>query len=352
MSLYYQDDFVELYHGDSLEILPTLDIKADVLLTDPPYFKVKQEEWDNQWDKASEFLGWMGDFLDRAKPLLTPQASVWVFASPAMTSSVERLVADRFRVLNSIRWAKSGGDNLRRVSMPAMRSFVSIWEGILFAEQFAQADFEKAAGRLYNEIHRPVGQYIEALRKRTGMTRSEVEVALGYASKSDPTRGTGLMYRWEEGDCLPPRSTYEALVHLVQTFDPAIEVRTHAALKAEWDALTTEYDTARMILEESERRPFTVSNRKLTEDIWTFPSVAGYPGKHPCEKPESLMRHMIDCSSSIGDLILDPFAGSGATLIAASKAGRRAVGIEKDERWCEHAASRLSQGTFDLGLSA
>jgi site-specific DNA-methyltransferase (adenine-specific) len=109
MSLYYQDDFVTLYHGDSLEILPSLDIKSDVLLTDPPYFKVKQEEWDNQWDKASEFLGWMGDFLDRAKPLLTPQASVWVFASPSMTSSVERLVGERFRVLNSIRWVKEHG---------------------------------------------------------------------------------------------------------------------------------------------------------------------------------------------------------------------------------------------------
>ena len=41
MTLYYQDDSITLHHGDSLEILPTLDVQADALLTDPPYFKVK-----------------------------------------------------------------------------------------------------------------------------------------------------------------------------------------------------------------------------------------------------------------------------------------------------------------------
>jgi len=60
MPLYYQDDQVTLYHGDALEILPTLDIQANVLLTDPPYFKVKKDAWDNQWGAASEFLAWMG----------------------------------------------------------------------------------------------------------------------------------------------------------------------------------------------------------------------------------------------------------------------------------------------------
>lgn len=340
MSLYYQDDFVSLYHGDSLEILPTLDIEAHVLLTDPPYFKVKQEEWDNQWDKASEFLGWMGDFLDHAKPLLTPQASVWVFASPSMTSSVERLVGERFRVLNSIRWAKTGGDNLRRVSMPAMRSFVSIWEGVVFAEQLGDHRGTPDSV-LYQEIFAPLGGYFRNERERAGVERNDLEVKLGYTRTKNPERGTELARRWEEGASLPTQADY---LRIRAILGPSSLPMTYTELCAWNSRLYEEF--------ENRRRPFTVSERRLTEDIWHFPSVAAYPGKHPCEKPDSILRHMIECSSRPGDLILDGFAGSGSTLIAAAHAGRKAVGVEKDERWCEHAANRLSQGTLELEWTA
>lgn len=313
MSLYYQDDYVTLYHGDCLEILPALDIKADVLLTDPPYFKVKQEEWDNQWDKASEFLGWMGDFLDLAKPLLTPQASVWVFASPAMTSSVERLVGERFRVLNSIRWAKAGGDNLRRVSLPALRSFVSIWEGIVFAEQATL-------------VAPPYAKYLREKRESAGLTQKQV--ANYFPSATGGFSGTA--YNWEKGLSIPTLRDYEKLRVLFG----------EGNLSKPYRDLCAEY--------EQSRRPFNVTDRRLSEDIWTFSSVPGYPGKHPCEKPQPLLRHMLFASSRVGETVLDPFSGSGSTLITAARTGRKAIGIEKDERWCEHAASRLSQGTLEL----
>lgn len=63
--------------------------------------------------------------------------------------------------------------------------------------------------------------------------------------------------------------------------------------------------------------------------------------RHPTEKPVALMRELIESSSRQGDLVLDPFAGSGATLVAAILAGRRAYGIELDHRYAELAVERV-----------
>lgn len=71
----------------------------------------------------------------------------------------------------------------------------------------------------------------------------------------------------------------------------------------------------------------------------------GQPGKvdHPTQKPESVILPLIMASSRPGDLVLDYFAGSGTTLVAAKALGRRAIGIEREERYCEIAAKRLAQ---------
>lgn len=84
-------------------------------------------------------------------------------------------------------------------------------------------------------------------------------------------------------------------------------------------------------------------------DVWVQPGGSVRANRwHPTEKPEGLCRWLIGKSSDAGDLVLDPFAGSGTTLLAAKEMGRRAIGIEIEERFCEAAAERLSQEVLPL----
>lgn len=69
---------------------------------------------------------------------------------------------------------------------------------------------------------------------------------------------------------------------------------------------------------------------------------------HPTQKPEAVMRWALTQAPSNCLRVLDPFMGSGTTLVAAKRLGRKAVGIEINERYCEMAARRLAQGALPL----
>lgn len=73
---------------------------------------------------------------------------------------------------------------------------------------------------------------------------------------------------------------------------------------------------------------------------------------HPCPKPEKWATGLIALLSDPGSTILDPFMGSGTTLVAAKRLGRKAIGIEIEERYCEIAANRLAQGALPMEFSA
>ena len=73
---------------------------------------------------------------------------------------------------------------------------------------------------------------------------------------------------------------------------------------------------------------------------------------HPTQKPVALMRWIVDRWTKPGDLVLDPYMGSGPVAQACHELGRRYVGIELVEEYCEVAVKRLRQGTLDFGGAA
>lgn len=82
--------------------------------------------------------------------------------------------------------------------------------------------------------------------------------------------------------------------------------------------------------------------QRLMRSVIPVRSCHGY-AVHPTQKPTGIIAPLVEYSCPPSGLVLDPMMGSGTTLLVAKQTGRRAIGIDVDERWCEEAAKRLSQ---------
>lgn len=84
----------------------------------------------------------------------------------------------------------------------------------------------------------------------------------------------------------------------------------------------------------------------ITVPFWSMPENTD----HPTQKPEKLVAKIILASSKPGDIVFDPFLGSGTTSVVAKKLGRRYVGIETDEHYCCLAEKRLQMANHDKSI--
>lgn len=227
MTPYYQDEYVTIYHGDAIELLPSMP-KVDLVVTDPPY----------GINTKSDGMGKLNPWADLCN------AAYWYAA-----------------------WFRAVRSRLRQNG--AMWSFLN-WRSLV--------TYQKAAC--------DVSWPIESLLV------------------------------WDKGWMGPGG---------MKGLRPSYELVALFAMPE-----------------------FSIEDRGLP-DIKLVRWSSTKPTGHPAEKPVELMSWMIEISG--GGLVLDPFMGSGTTLVAAKSLGRRAIGIEIDERYCEIAAQRLSQGVLALEVA-
>ena len=87
-----------------------------------------------------------------------------------------------------------------------------------------------------------------------------------------------------------------------------------------------------------------VAGGRVPGDVWLYPRVCGTFKErtgHPCQMPEALLERIVQVASSPGDVVLDPFAGSGTSAAVAQRLGRRFVTSEISKRYCRMIANRL-----------
>lgn len=324
-----------VHHCDALTLLRALPSgSVDCIVTDPPYFGVKDEAWDNQWKNDADYLAWLGVLCDQWQRVLKPNGSLYCFASPRLAAHVEIEIGKRFNVLNRITWQKPAySTKAEMFDKETMRGYFPASEAIIFAElrgsdkPYSEAliDGNNTYWSACETSKRAIfGDYMRSEFKRANVTNRQI-AALFPSS----TGGlTGCVSNWLLGYNCPTPEQYARM----RTF---LNAKGDEFLRTEYEELRTEYEEL--------RRPFNVTEFDPYTDVWTFATVNTYPGKHVCEKPLDMMRHIVRASSRPDAIVLDCFAGSGATLNAARLEGRHYIGCDTDQHWATYARNRLRE---------
>lgn len=177
--------------------------------------------------------------------------------------------------------------------------------------------------------------------------QNEIASLIGSACVEDASLFYNHQIRWRDGDCLHP----------VNWFRP-----TGWNLRQEivWNRGGGMMFNARMFVRFDERILWFVKGKwKWNQEavgwgtVWNIARYQQQQGKeHPVAFPIELPRRCIAATTDPGDLILDPFGGSGTTARAAKDLGRRCIVIEREERWAEVAAKRMAQSVMPLEVGA
>jgi adenine-specific DNA-methyltransferase len=333
-----------IIHGDCLDVMRTfVPNSIDLIATDPPYYRVKGEDWDRQWDNPKAFLSWMSELCKEWHRILKPNGSIYVFASPQMAARVEVEMWGWFNVLNHITWRKEQARH-KQACKEVLRGYFPQSERIIFAEHVGsdniakgEAGYAAKCDELHGFVFEPLRAYLDSERKRAGIGKDECNEACGFSRTAG---GMASRHYFSQSQwCLPTEEHYAAMQLL---FNASCNGSGPQYLRSEYEDLRREYEDLRREYEDL-RRPFSVTADVQYTDVWDFSTVNGYQGKHPCEKPVALMEHIIQTSSREGAVVLDCFVGSGSTGEACRNLGRRFIGIEKDDHWACLANKRIEQ---------
>ena len=288
---------------DALELLQSLDDNSvDLILTDPPYYKLLSIDWDKQWKTKDDYLNWLEEIVKESQRVLKDNGSLYMFASAEMSWYVEGVIRKYFNVLNHIRWTDKESFS-KKCNKEELRRYINNSEEIIFAEQTKQEDLS---------MFEPIRSYLDEARIKANISRDET-------NKICNVRNTAARHYFSRSQwCLPTEELYNKL-------------REHMDLKP-YDEIKKEYHNLKYIFN-LRRRTFNLTADRQYNNTWNFKPTLSRKGRHPCEKPEELISHIIETSSKENDVVVDMFCGSCVVPKCCNKMNRKCIAGDVDDKY-------------------
>lgn len=320
---------MQLFCGDSLQVLKSIENNSiDLIVTDPPYYKVVSNDWDNQWKSEEHFLNWCDSVLKEFQRILKSNGSLYWFAGPYMAAKIELLIEKRFNVLNHLVWVKPSGRHLA-ANKESLTKFFPQSERIIFAERnSSNKSFDKQCIQLQRQLYAPIVNYFNDLRKASGLTIKQCVDICGKSTASHYFQLSQFHF--------PSKKHFDLLMNAFSVNND----KNGNEVREQFELIRSEYHQLKEQFKNS-RRSFSVTANVPFTDVWTFDVVQYYKGKHPCEKPLDLIRHIIETSSRPGFKVLDAFMGSGSIGKACLDLSREFIGVELDSDNFNQASENL-----------
>lgn len=306
-----------IMQGDSLELLKKIpDHSIALILTDPPYHSTKKRNiiGDRIFSKDKDYIDWMRKYAVEWKRILKYNGSIFCFCSSAMSARLQLMFSEYYNILSEITWTKPNAPGYdgwkQKMKKESLRQWYPHSERIIFMENAEDGNLFKSH----------FGSQLAKWRKSVKM--SSIKLAEITKSYGKVNHG-GAIANWEAGRNIPSREQYNKIKNAL----------TKAGVQGIPDY-------------EDEIRPFNVNKDVEFTDVWSFENVRQHRGKHPAEKPLDLLEHAIKATTFKGDIVLDCFAGSGSTGVAATRTSRLSILMEIDPKWSVYTSDRMMSEHF------
>jgi len=307
--------------GDCLEVTKEIpDKSANLIIADIPY-NIGKGDWD-KWKKQGDYINYIGErFLECQRVLADNGSFYWFHNDFLQMVELQNFInqSTKFIFKQLIVWNKKfkGCSNEGYLQgyneVENLRNYQKMAEYVLF---YTFQDETGLTTVMLDVNNFPtLRKYFKEFLGDTGLSQKQIIETIG--QKADHC------FRW--------RSTQWDLC-TPETYAELLSLPTNGFVRREYESLRQEYEGLR----------YTFNEKLGRTNVWEYTFRGEKREPHPTQKPISLIKDIVRCSSKENDLILDPFSGSGTTAIACLELNRNFICIEKDPKYYELSVKRVN----------